>query len=101
MDTGTSTAIAHGNATVSYNKWYRIGAVPKSMAPGQYLLQCNMGPDLQLGIADNPNFGAGILKGVLAAIIPFLRFIAALILVVVVAVKRSRAIKRANLRFFS
>lgn len=96
MDTGTSTIVASGTATVSYNSWNRIGVIPKSVAPGKYLLQCNVGSDLQLGVADNPNFGAGILKGVLAAIIPFLGLIAAISIGAVVAVKRSRAIKLAR-----
>lgn len=97
MATGTSTVVASGTATVSYNSWNRIGVVPKSVAPGKYLLQCSVDPNLQLGIADNPNFGAGILKGVLAAIIPLLGLAVAISIVAVVAVKRSRATKRAAL----
>lgn len=93
VDTGEST-LDDGSAskvtiTDGGHTWSRVGIV-KGEPGSKHLVECEGAGGEVLGYADNPRIGRYVLFGVVGGVLALVTGIAALVIVLVVAIKRNR-----------
>lgn len=71
------------------NTWKRAGIV-KGEPGSKHLIECDDSGGQKFGYADNPRIGRYVVFGVIGGVLAALGFIAAFVIVPIVAVKRNR-----------
>lgn len=85
---GTRTPAGNLVSSLTINQWQRIAVTPNFLEPGVYSLQCEVTPDVALGVAANPNIFSSVMTGLIGFFAPILGGCIALVIVIVVIVLR-------------
>lgn len=88
---GDTIELIRPSTELIVNNWQRIAVTPRGMAPGDYSLNCPNTFPIPVGVEDNPAAAKGVLTLIALVTFVILGILAASIIAIFVAVKRSLA----------